>query len=261
MQKLTLVKIGGTIVDDAIALKEFLALYTQLPSPKILVHGGGKIATKLANDLAIPTEMIQGRRITSAAMLPVTVMVYAGLINKQIVAQLQQKNCDAIGLSGADAQLIVSHKRPVQNIDYGFVGDFTPKDVNTTRLGQLIDLGLCPVFSAITSDNEGQLLNTNADTIASNLAVALASLYQVELVYCFEKKGVLYDVKDENTVISIINPTNFKALKKEGVIAAGMLPKIENALAAVEQKVSKVCIKQAESLLDETAGTVIRLYN
>ncbi|WP_413513747.1 acetylglutamate kinase [Myroides odoratus] len=259
MQKLTLVKIGGTIVDDAIALKEFLALYTQLASPKILVHGGGKIATELAKDLAIPTEMIQGRRITSSAMLPVTVMVYAGLINKQIVAQLQQKNCDAIGLSGADAQLIVSHKRPVQNIDYGFVGDFEPKDVNTTRLRQLIDLGLCPVLSAITADNEGQLLNTNADTIASNLAVALASLYQVELVYCFEKKGVLYDVKDENTVIPTINPTNFKALKKEGVIAAGMLPKIENALAAVEQEVSKVCIKQAESLLDETAGTVIRL--
>lgn len=261
MQKLTVVKIGGNIVDDVVALEDFLAMYTQLPSPKILVHGGGKLATKLADDMAIPTEMIEGRRITSAAMLPITVMVYAGLINKQIVAQLQQQNCDAIGLSGADGQLIVSHKRPVHKVDYGFVGDFTPKEVNTTRLEQLLTLGLCPVFCAITADKEGQLLNTNADTIASNLAVALASLYQVELVYCFEKQGVLYDVKDENSVIPTINPTNFIALKREGVIAAGMLPKIENALAAVQQQVSKVCIKQAKSLLDETAGTVIGLHN
>ena len=260
MQKLTVIKIGGNIVDDEKALADFLLAFAQIHSPKILVHGGGKLATKLACDLAIPTEMVEGRRITSAAMLPVTVMVYAGLINKQIVAQLQHYQCDALGVSGADAQLILSHKRAIEPIDYGFVGDFTPQEVNSTRLHQFLALGLCPVFSAITADQEGQLLNTNADTIASNLAISLATHYQVELVYCFEHQGVLRDRKDEHSVIPQIHSANFNQLKNEGVISDGMLPKIANALAAVEQKVHQVCIKSAQDLLKPTAGTIISQY-
>ncbi|MDM1043736.1 acetylglutamate kinase [Myroides sp. 1354] len=257
MQKLTVIKIGGNIVDDERALKDFLDAFAQLNSPKILVHGGGKLATKLATELAIPTAMVEGRRITSEAMLPLTVMVYAGLINKQLVAQLQQRHCDALGVSGADAQLIKSHKRPIAPIDYGFVGDFSPQDVHHTRLKQLLEIGLCPVFSAITANQEGQLLNTNADTIASNLAIALATDYQVELVYCFEHAGVLRDIKDKNSVIPSIHPSNFDQLKEEGIISEGMLPKIANALAAVEQKVHRVCIKSAQELLIQTAGTII----
>ncbi len=257
MQKLTVIKIGGNIVDDAKALSDFLDAFSQVEAPKILVHGGGKLATKLADQLGVSTDMVEGRRITTQAMLPVTVMVYAGLINKQIVAQLQNRKCDALGVSGADGQLITSTKRPVSTVDYGFVGDCTPQDVNTTRLQQILNLGLCPVFSAITADKEGQLLNTNADTIASNLAIALTTHYHVDLVYCFERKGVLRDVQDENSVISNLNAINFKQLKEEGIIAAGMVPKIVNALNAVEQKVAQVYIKQANDLLDEKAGTCI----
>lgn len=257
MQKLTVVKIGGNIVDDECALQDFLDVFVQLDYPKILVHGGGKLATKLAADLGIPTDMVQGRRVTTAAMLPVAVMVYAGLINKQIVAQLQKRQCDALGVSGTDAQLITTRKRPVESVDFGFVGDFKPQDVNGERLQQLLNLGFCPVFSAITADKEGQLLNTNADTIASNLAISLATHYEVDLIYCFEKKGVLRDVQDETSVITTINSSNFNQLKEAGVIVDGMLPKIANALAAVEQSVYQVCIKQAKDLLDTMAGTTI----
>ncbi|MGG5506641.1 MULTISPECIES: acetylglutamate kinase [unclassified Myroides] len=257
MQKLTVIKIGGNIVDDTKALSDFLDAFSQVKTPKILVHGGGKLATKVADQLGVSTEMVEGRRITTQAMLPLAVMVYAGLINKQIVAQLQKRSCDAFGVSGADGQLITSNKRLVTTVDYGFVGDCTAEDVNVTRLQQLIHLGLCPVFSAITADKEGQLLNTNADTIASNLAIALATHYQVDLVFCFERKGVLRDVQDENAVITHLNATNFKQLMEEGIIAAGMVPKIVNALAAVEQKVAQVYIKQASDLLDEKAGTRI----
>ena len=259
MQKLTVIKIGGNIVDDAQALSDFIQAFSQVDTPKILVHGGGKLATKLADQLGISTDMIEGRRITTAEMLPVAVMVYAGLINKQIVAQLQSKKCDAFGVSGADAQLISSHKRALKTVDYGFVGDFNPEDVNCTRLIQLLDLGLCPVFSAITADKAGQLLNTNADTIASNLAIALATHFEVDLVYCFERKGVLRNIQEETSVISTINRNSFEQLKAEGVIAAGMLPKIENALAAVDQQVAQVYIKQARDLLDSTMGTRISL--
>jgi len=257
MQQLTVVKIGGNIVDDDKVLSQFLDDFAQLPFPKILVHGGGKVATKMAHDLAIPTSIVEGRRITSAAMLPIAVMVYAGLLNKQITTQLQTRNCDALGVSGADAKLITSYKRPVEALDYGFVGDFSPQDVNHTRLKQLLDLGLCPVFSAITADQGGQLLNTNADTIASNLAVALAPYYQVALVYCFEHRGVLRNIQEEDSVIPTINTANFNALKDEGIITAGMLPKITNALASVEQYVHQVCIKSAKDLLNPTAGTII----
>lgn len=259
MQSLTVIKIGGNIVDNEEALTTFLDTYAQIQGPKVLVHGGGKLATRMANQLGIETQMVNGRRVTDDAMLPIAVMVYAGLINKQIVAQLQHRGCDAMGFSGADAQVITSHKRSVKPIDYGFVGDFTPKDVNTPRIKQLIEIGLCPVFSAITADKEGQLLNTNADTIASNLAVALASHYEVSLVYCFERNGVLQDINNENSVISTINRESFNQLKNAGIIADGMLPKIENALAAIDQNVKKVCIKKAEHLLNEQAGTTIQL--
>ena len=259
MQSLTVIKIGGNIVDDESALNAFLDIYAHIEGPKVLVHGGGKLATRMATQLGIETQMVNGRRITNEAMLPIAVMVYAGLINKQITAQLQARGCDAMGISGADAKLIQSHKRPTEPIDYGYVGDFEASDVNVVRLQQLLEIGISPVFSAITADKEGQLLNTNADTIASNIAVALATKYKVALVYCFERKGVLQDINDENSVITTIDQENFTQLKQQGVIADGMLPKIENALAAVNQGVDKVCIKKAEDLLDIKAGTTIQL--
>lgn len=259
MQSLTVIKIGGNIVDDESALNAFLDIYARIEGPKVLVHGGGKLATRMASQLGIETQMVNGRRITDEAMLLIAVMVYAGLINKQITAQLQARGCDAMGISGADAKLIQSHKRPIEPIDYGYVGDFEASDVNVVRLQQLLEIGISPVFSAITADKEGQLLNTNADTIASNIAVALATKYKVALVYCFERKGVLQDINDENSVINTINQENFTQLKQQGVIADGMLPKIENALAAVNQGVDKVCIKKAEDLLDIKAGTTIQL--
>ncbi len=259
MQSLTVIKIGGNIVDDESALNAFLDIYARIEGPKVLVHGGGKLATRMAAQLGIETQMVNGRRITDEAMLPIAVMVYAGLINKQITAQLQARGCDAMGISGADAKLIQSHKRPTEPIDYGYVGDFEASDVNVVRLQQLLEIGISPVFSAITADKEGQLLNTNADTIASYIAVALATKYKVALVYCFERKGVLQDINDENSVINTINQENFTQLKQQGVIADGMLPKIENALAAVNQGVDKVCIKKAEDLLDIKAGTTIQL--
>lgn len=259
MQSLTVIKIGGNIVDNESALSDFLETYAKIEGPKVLVHGGGKLATRMATQLGIETQMVNGRRITDDAMLPIAVMVYAGLINKQITAQLQARGCDAMGISGADAKLIQSHKRPIEPINYGYVGDFEASDVNVVRLKQLIEIGINPVFSAITADKEGQLLNTNADTIASNLAVALATEYKVALVYCFERKGVLQDMNNEDSVITTINQENFTQLKQQGVIADGMLPKITNALAAVNQGVNRVCIKKAEDLLDEMAGTTIKL--
>lgn len=258
MQNLTVIKIGGNIVDNEYALQSFLNTYAQIQGPKILVHGGGKLATRMAKQLGLDTQMVNGRRITDEKMLPIAVMVYAGLINKQMVAQLQSRGCDAMGFSGADAKLITSRKRPINPIDFGFVGDFESSDVNVARLTQLLEIGLCPVFSAITADKDGQLLNTNADTIASNLAIALATVYKVDLVYCFERKGVLQDLNDENSVISSMNRTSFEQLKKQGIIAEGMLPKIENALAAIDQNVSKVCIKNADDLLDDKTGTTIQ---
>lgn len=259
MQSLTVIKIGGNIVDKESALSAFLDTYAKIEGPKVLVHGGGKLATRMATQLGIKSEIVNGRRITDETMLPITVMVYAGLINKQITAQLQARGCDAMGISGADAKLIQSHKRPTVPINYGYVGDFEASDVNVVRLKQLIEIGINPVFSAITADKEGQLLNTNADTIASNLAVALATEYKVALVYCFERKGVLQDMNNEDSVITTINQENFTQLQQQGVIADGMLPKITNALAAVNQGVNRVCIKKAEDLLDEMAGTTIKL--
>lgn len=257
MKKLTIVKIGGEVLDNAEKLNVFLNDFSQIEGAKILVHGGGKLATQLANKVGVNTELIDGRRITDKDTLPIAVMVYAGLINKQVVAQLQSIGCDALGLSGADGRMIQTVKRSTAVLDYGFVGDCTSKSIYVSRLQQFLELGLCPVFSAITVDNRGQLLNTNADTIASCLAIALSFSYKVSLVYCFEHKGVLQDIENPNAVIPSIDHAKFELLKGMGIITKGMLPKIENARQAVEQGVSEVWIKSYKSL-NQSEGTCIQ---
>lgn len=257
MEKLTLVKIGGNIIDDETQLDEFLNLFQQVPGKKILVHGGGKVATELSKSLGLDPEMIKGRRVTDAEMLRVVTMVYAGLTNKTIIAKLQGLDQNALGLTGADGNIIVASKRPVSDIDFGFVGDITSENVNTDFLISLLNQEIIPVFSAITHDGQGQLFNTNADTIASTIAVALASFYDVHLIYSFEKKGVLKDIHNENSIISHLNELNFNSFVKEGIISDGMIPKITNALEAVSKGVTQVIIKNANDLLDESAGTII----
>lgn len=252
--KLAVVKIGGNVIDTDVALDAFLVDFAQLPGSKILVHGGGKIATTLASKLGIASEMIEGRRVTSPEMLDLAVMVYAGLLNKRIVAGLQARKCNAIGLSGADGMAIRAHKRSAIPIDYGMVGDV--EEVNSSLLKMLIDDKIVPVFCAISCDENGNLLNTNADTIASSVALAASRFADVELVYCFEKPGVLRDVNDDKSVIKTIDSLTFNNLKQQGVIAKGMLPKISNSLEAVREGVRRVVIKSSDELLNET-GTVI----
>ncbi|WP_407429591.1 acetylglutamate kinase [Arcticibacter sp.] len=245
---LYVIKIGGNVIDNSENLHYFLKDFSALPGDKILIHGGGKIATDLSHTMGIEPKMIDGRRITDIDTLRVVTMVYAGLINKNIVAQLQRYNCNAIGLTGADANLIKAIKRPVNDIDYGFVGDLTPLSVDRDKLRGFLQTGVVPVFSAITHDGQGQLLNTNADTIASTLAIALSSLYQVSLVYCFEKKGVLLDVTDDSSVIREISSSEFDRLKADNIIAGGMLPKLQNAFQAINSGVSEVYIGKSEEL-------------
>lgn len=245
---LYIVKIGGNVIDNPEGLSEFLHHFATLDGYKILVHGGGKIATRLAAELGIQAKLVDGRRITDGDMLRVVTMVYAGLTNKQLVAGLQARGCNALGLSGADGNSIMAVKRPVKEIDYGFVGDLQSDSVNTTSLTKLLDGGFTPVFSAITHDGNGQLLNTNADTIASALAVSMSASYATSLVYCFEKRGVLRDVKDEHSVIPQIQAGEFEALKTTGVIADGMIPKLHNAFDAIANGVSEVYIGHANDL-------------
>ncbi len=248
---LKIIKIGGNVIDDSNALTSFLATFSSLKGPKILVHGGGKSATALAKKTGLEVQMVDGRRITDAATLELITMVYAGKINKTIVAQLQALDCNAIGFTGADANTITSKKRPISTIDYGFVGDV--EKVETSTLELLLNQGISPVFCALTHDQNGQLLNTNADTIASELAIAFAAHFKVELYYCFEKKGVLEDVNDESSVIEKITQTSYKELLDSQVIYAGMLPKLNNCFHALEYQVSKVCIGKPEMLLDPKA--------
>jgi acetylglutamate kinase len=261
-EALYVVKIGGNIIDDAAKLEHFLKHFSSIKGKKILVHGGGKLATQLAKDLGIEQEMVEGRRITDAATLKIVTMVYAGYINKNIVAQLQATGSNAIGFTGADANLIKAHKRLAsasKGIDYGFVGDVD--QVNTAAIEPLLAQDITIVIAPITHDGNGQLLNTNADTIAQSIATAMSSLYQVSLLYCFEKSGVLLDANDDNTVIPLIDQSNFKKLKEEQLIFAGMIPKLDNAFAALEKGVSKVIIGKAESILDlvlAKAGTTIQ---
>ena len=248
---LKIVKIGGNVIDNPQALTSFLTVFSSIKGPKILVHGGGKSATALAQKTGLEVQMVDGRRITDAATLELITMVYAGKINKTIVAQLQALNCNALGFTGADANTITSEKRPVSTLDYGFVGDV--KNVETSTLELLLNHGVSPVFCALTHDQKGQLLNTNADTIASELAIAFASKFEVELYYCFEKNGVLKDVNDDSSVIETITQSSYKELLHAQVIYAGMLPKLNNCFHALEHQVSKVCIGKPEMLLDSEA--------
>ncbi|GAB2454148.1 acetylglutamate kinase [Hymenobacter qilianensis] len=242
---LKIFKIGGGIIDDTAQLSFFLSELARVGGKKIVVHGGGKGANELLTTLGMLPNMVNGRRITDAATLDVVTMFYAGKTNKQIVALLQQVGVNALGLSGADGNVIRAIKRPVGEIDYGFVGDLPEQSINTELIQLLLEGNLTPVFCAITHDGHGQLLNTNADTIASTLARALAHFYQVELHFCFEKDGVLADVNDESSVIPQITPSLYTDLKASGAIAAGMLPKLENAFAALEAGVAKVIIENA----------------
>ncbi|WP_298512041.1 acetylglutamate kinase [uncultured Kordia sp.] len=249
MQTLKIVKIGGHIINDEKALHLFLDDFAQLEAPKILVHGGGKSATQLAQQMDIDVQMINGRRITNAETLDIITMVYAGKINKKIVAILQAKNTNAIGFSGADGNSIIAKKRPVTAIDYGFVGDI--EKVNIEHLQLLLDHTITPIFCAITHDENGQLLNTNADTVASELAIAFANDYTTELYYCFEKNGVLENIHDDNSVIETIDTKNYQSLLEKNIIVDGMLPKLTNCFHAINHKVQKVHIGTSEMLLNK----------
>lgn len=255
MERITVVKIGGNVIDNPEALKAFLAEFTAVEGPKILVHGGGKLATRLAERLELKVQMVDGRRITDKGTLDVVTMVYAGLINKQVVAGLQALGCNAIGLSGADGNAVTAHRRAPQPIDYGFVGDIDR--VDSALLQRLLEGGLVPVFSAIMHDGHGTLLNCNADSVASAIALGAAQIAPAELVFCFEKSGVLRDPDDETTLIREITAGSYAALKAEGVVSKGMIPKIENALKAVANGVRSVTIKHSDNLSNDT-GTVIR---
>lgn len=246
MDKLYVIKIGGNVIDDDNKLSAFLSDFAAIKSKKILVHGGGKLATKLAAQLNIPQQMIDGRRITDIETLKVVTMVYAGYINKNIVAQLYAAGCNAVGISGADGNAIQAHKRTGTATDYGYVGDVDA--VNASFFQALLQQLDSVIIAPITHDGKGQLLNTNADTIAQETAKAMSALYDVELIYSFEKVGVLMDANDETTVIEEINPTSYRQLKEEQVIFAGMLPKLDNAFAALNSGVKKVIIGKAEVL-------------
>ena len=256
MEQVTVIKVGGAIVEDAERLAQLLDRFAALPGQKVLVHGGGRRATKVASALGIESKMVEGRRITDAEMLEVVTMVYGGLVNKNIVAQLQSRGVNAVGLTGADMNVIHSHKRPKKDgVDYGFVGDVDKADGH--RLLGLLRDGLTPVMAPLTHDGMGHILNTNADTIAAETAKALAREgAPTTLVYCFEKAGVLADPDDEGSVISTINHDAFVRLVANGTISGGMIPKITNALAAVDAGVDRVIITKAENI-GKTAGTVI----
>ncbi|WP_044170760.1 acetylglutamate kinase [Flectobacillus major] len=246
--KLTVVKIGGNVIDNQSFCTQFLADFAQIPSPKILVHGGGKIATQIAEKLGIETVMVEGRRITDQAMLDVVTMVYGGLVNKSLVAQLQKFNTNAIGLTGADGGVILSQKRPVKDIDYGFVGDI--EKVDTQQIAGMLAQGLTPVFAPLTFDREGNMLNTNADTQAQAVATAMASLFEVNLVYCFEKKGVLANPDDDDSVIPALKPAEYASYKASGAINKGMIPKLDNAFKALAQGVAQVTICHAKEVIE-----------
>ncbi len=246
-QTLTIIKVGGKIVETPQSLETLLNQFRQLEGHKILVHGGGRTATDVAAKLGIETTMIEGRRVTDEEMLRVVTMVYGGLVNKNIVAKLQAKGVNALGLTGADMNVIKSHRRPLKNgIDYGFVGDVDCVDAE--RLSLLLNAGITPVMAPLTHDKEGTLLNTNADTIAAETAKALAQHFEVTLIYCFEHAGVLTDPEDEASVIPLITRESFGELKAQGIVSGGMLPKIENSLAAVEAGVRRVVITRADNI-------------
>ena len=254
MEKLVLIKVGGKIVEEENTLRQLLKDFAAIEGHKVLVHGGGRSATKLAAELGVETKMVNGRRITDADMLRIVTMVYGGLVNKNIVAKLQALGVNALGLTGADMNLIRSEKRPVKEVDYGYVGDV--KEVNAELLAGLIKQGIVPILAPLTHDNEGHLLNTNADTIAGEAAKALAKYFEVTLMFCFEKKGVLMDENDDESVIPEINREAFKKYVDEGIIQGGMIPKLENAFQAIDAGVRRVVITQASEINNGT-GTIV----
>ena len=264
--KLTLVKVGGAIVENADSLSSLLDKFASIEGHKVLVHGGGRSATRIAERLGLPQQMVAGRRVTDADTLRVVTMVYAGLVNKNIVAQLQARGINALGLTGADMNVISSHRRPpkqvrmddgsIETVDYGFVGDID--QVNADLLADLIAKGVVPVMCPIGHDTQGNLLNTNADTIAAEVAKALARNFEVTLVYCFEKRGVLRDADDDDSVISCITQAEFPVLVEQGIVSGGMLPKLENAFDAIRAGVQEVVITRADALDHPSEGTCLR---
>ena len=248
-EKLSIIKIGGNIIEDETSLIEFLQLFSILEGKKILVHGGGKLATHMTSKLGIESKMVNGRRITDAETLEVITMVYGGLVNKNIVAKLQALNIDAIGLTGADINSIQSDKRPVKEVDFGFVGDV--KKVASNSIDKLIQANFTPVFCAITHDGNGQLLNTNADTIASTIAIGMSEIYETSIYYCFELNGVLRDLEDKNSVVKVINSETYQELLDDNIITDGMLPKLENCFDALKNGVHKVNMGNTSMLTKE----------
>jgi acetylglutamate kinase len=246
MDRLTIIKVGGKVVEDPDSLNALLDQFIKFSGNKILVHGGGKTATEISAKLGIETEMVDGRRITSKSMLDVVTMVYGGLVNKKIVAGLQARGCNALGLTGADLNLISARKRPVQEIDYGFVGDIV--DVNSRELRIIIGENVVPVVAPLTHDEKGQILNTNADTIAAELASELSNYFSIYLFYCFEKKGVLQNPEDDSTIISELDSELFQKFQKEGIISAGMIPKLNNGFRAKRNGVKEVLITNPENM-------------
>jgi acetylglutamate kinase len=249
MEKLSIIKIGGNIIEDEISLNKFLKLFSNLEGNKILVHGGGKRATHIASKLGIESKMVKGRRVTDPETLEVITMVYGGLVNKNVVAKLQALGTDAIGLTGADINSIQSDKRPVKDIDFGFVGDV--KKVASKSINKLLKADFTPVFCAITHDGNGQLLNTNADTIASKIAVGMSEIYDTSIYYCFELNGVLEDFNDKESIIKKINSENYQKLLKKGIISDGMIPKLDNCFDALNSGVQKVHIGNTSMLTKE----------
>lgn len=259
--QLFIIKVGGNIIDHTEKLSAFLNHFSSLPQKKILIHGGGKIASDIGDKLGIKSNYINGRRITDTETIDLVTMVYAGLINKKIVAKLQALNVNAIGLTGADGNCIPAIKRPIKDIDFGWVGDIQEGKINISQWKLFIENDLVPIVAPLTHDQKGHLLNTNADTVASAIAVALSKSYEVTLVYCFERKGVLDDIKNENSIIKNINRESFNQLQKENKVAEGILPKIENALSAIDAGVSKIIIGHSDDIIanvnGESKGTTI----
>ncbi|MBZ5856886.1 acetylglutamate kinase [Flavihumibacter profundi] len=255
MEQVFVIKIGGNVIDDPDALESFLRDFSTIEGRKILVHGGGKIATRLGDQLGIVSRYIDGRRITDDATIDLVTMVYGGLVNKKIVARLQAMHCNAMGITGADANLVPAQKRPVKDIDFGWVGDVYSDTIPQDSWQVLLDHHFVPVLAPLTHDGSGHILNTNADTMASAIAISLSCKYLVRLLYCFEKKGVLESVTDEDSVIRHLNKASYTELKSSGKLFAGILPKIDNAFAAIEAGVQEVLIGHADDLLQNTGAT------
>ena len=256
MHDIKVVKIGGNIVDNPDALAQFVNDFAAMPGPKILVHGGGKEATRLSARLEIPVVMIDGRRVTSRETLDVVTMVYAGLINKRIVSLLQAAGCDALGLSGADGNAVRAERRPAEPVDYGYVGDILPCGVNTSLMASLLAAGITPVYCAVTHDGKGALLNSNADSVASAVATGASMLAPVDLIYCFEQPGVMMDIDCPESLIPPITPESYAGLRARGVVSKGMIPKLDNSFRAIDAGVRSVIIKHAANLNNDI-GTVL----